>query len=111
MYEHIVQAVQALPWAILPEKLAVIREILILRATGQRFTLEEIRAALQDEKLEAARSERTMGSGGNAVAVIPIVGTLMPRGNMLLESRGGVRGQRVAARVRAALSDPGGGSI
>jgi signal peptide peptidase SppA len=107
MYEHIVQAVQALPWAILPEKLAVIREILILRANGQRVTPEEIKA-----ELEAARNgERQMVSGGSMVAVIPIVGTLIPRGNMMMEMSGAVSVQQTQARFRAALSDPEVGSI
>lgn len=107
MYEHIVQAVQALPWAILPEKLAVIREILILRADGQRFTAEEIKA-----ELEAARNgDRQIVSGGSAVAVIPIVGTLIPRGNMLMEMSGAVSVQRLQAAFRAALADPEVGSI
>src|SRR3990172_13252741 len=70
-----------------------------------------MREAFKDEKLEGARSERTMGSGGNAVAVIPIVGTLIPRGNMLLESSGAVSVQRVTAAFRAALNDPEVGSI
>ena len=107
MYEHIVQAVQALPWAILPEKLAIIREILILRANGQRVTAEEIKA-----ELEAARNgERQMVSGGSMVAVIPIVGTLIPRGNMLMEMSGAVSVQQTQARFRAALADPEVGSI
>jgi len=109
MYEHIIQAVQALPWAILPEKLAVIREILALRANGQRLTPEEIRAEL--EAARAQRGERQIVTGGTAIAVIPVVGTLIPRGNMLMEASGAVSVQQLTARFRAALNDPEVGSI
>lgn len=107
MYEHIVQAVQALPWAILPEKLAVIREILILRTNGQRFTPEEIRA-----ELEAVQpGQRATITGGSAVAVIPVVGTLIPRGNFFMEASGAVSVQRLQATFRDAMNDPEVGSI
>lgn len=106
MYEHIVQAAQALPWAILPEKLAIIRQILIMRANGERLTADEIKA-----ELEAARAERTTVTGGQGVAVIPIVGTLIPRGNLLMEASGAVSVQRLTASFRAALNDPDVGSI
>lgn len=106
MYEHIIQAVQALPWAILPEKLAVIREILVLRANGQRLTPEEIKA-----EMEAARGDRQIVTGGQAIAVIPVVGTLIPRGNMMTEMSGAASVQRLQAQFRTALSDPEVGSI
>lgn len=106
MYEHIIQAVQALPWAILPEKLAVIREILLLRANGQRLTPEEIKA-----EMDAARGDRQIITGGQAIAVIPIVGTLIPRGNMMTEMSGAASVQRLQAQFRTALADPEVGSI
>lgn len=107
MYEHVIQAVQALPWAILPEKLAVIREILILRTQGQQPTPEEIKASL-----EAARpGERATITGGSAIAVIPVVGTLIPRGNIFTDASGAVSVQRLTATFRAALADPEVGSI
>ena len=92
MYEHVIQAVMAMPWAILPGKLAVIRELLAIRAEGHRLTPDEVRA-----QLEAARAgERVTFAGGSGVAVIPIVGTIIPRGNMLMESSGGTSVQGVA---------------
>jgi signal peptide peptidase SppA len=107
MYEHVIQAVQALPWAILPEKLAIIREIIVLRAGGYRPTPEEIKA-----ELEAARpGERAVISGGSAIAVIPVVGTLIPRGNMLMEMSGAVSVQQLTRIFRTALNDPEVGSI
>lgn len=107
MYEHIVQAVQALPWAILPEKMAVIRQILALRTQGQTFSPEEIKAEIET----ARKGERPILNGGSAIAVIGVVGTLIPRGNMLLESSGAVSIQRLAAQFREALADPEVGQI
>lgn len=109
MYDHVIQAVQALPWAILPEKLAVIQEILTRRARGEKWTNEEIRARLEDT--EARAGDRTLISGGSAIAIIPIVGTLIPRGNMMTEMSGSASVQRLQAQFRTALADPEVGSI
>ena len=54
-YPHILTAVLGRPWAILPEKAAVIAELLAARAAGRRFTTEEIAARIIDPL--AARRE------------------------------------------------------
>lgn len=102
MYEHIIQTVIETPWAILPEKLVVIGQLLALRASGVRLTAEEVK-----ERISAARpGERQTFSGGGAVAVIPVVGTIVPRGNMFIESSGAVSVQRLTSAFRAAVADP-----
>ena len=106
MYEHIMQAVIETPWAILPGKLAIIQSLLTLRAAGHRLTAEEIRAQIQ-----GARPQSGPIQAGNGIAVIPIVGTIIPRGDMLMESSGAVSTQRIAAAFRSAMSNPDVGSI
>lgn len=105
MYEHIIAAVMEKPWAILPMKLALIQQLLTLRAQGHRLTAEEVQA-----QIGAARPQSGPTIGGG-VAVIPVVGTIMPRADMLMESSGAVSTQRLAAAFRAALSNPDVGSI
>jgi len=106
MYEHIIQAVIETPWAILPGKLAIIQSLLTLRAAGHRLTAEEIRAQIQ-----GARPQSGFIQAGNGIAVLPIVGTIIPRGDMLMESSGAVSTQRIAAAFRSAMSNPDVGSI
>lgn len=102
MYEHIIQAVIETPWAILPEKLVVIGQLLALRASGVRLTAEEVK-----ERIDAARpGERQTFSSVGAVAVIPVVGTIVPRGNMFMESSGALSVQRLTSAFRAAVADP-----
>lgn len=106
MYEHIMQAVIETPWAILPGKLAIIQSLLTLRAAGHRLTADEIKAQIQ-----GARPQSSTAQTGNGIAIIPIVGTIIPRGDMLMESSGAISTQRIAAAFRSAMSNPDVGSI
>jgi capsid assembly protease len=128
-YTRIIEAVCEMPWAILPSKLAVIRDLLALRASGQKLTADEVR-----ERLDAShRTEMTWilsikkvadaetgavitaKSGevapGAAVAVLPLVGTIIPRANFFTETSGAVSVQRFTRALRQALADPEVGSI
>lgn len=107
LYTRVIGALMALPWAILPQKLVVIQELMKLRASGQKLTPEDVQAAMDMQAAVAAR--RAPGAAG--VAVIPLLGTIVPRGNMLLESSGATSVQVTAARFREALRDPDIGSI
>src|SRR5437879_201279 len=112
-YSRILQAVASTPWAITMEKWAAIVEVLTLRASGVRFTAEEIRERLgarevredDETELSAASSggARTVGS----VAVIPLRGTLIPRADLLTEASGGTSLERWTMAFRQAVADPG----
>lgn len=106
MYRRVIEAVTALPWAILPEKLAAIQDLLALRATGGKVSAEQIRAVT-----EAASQGRVTMTANSSVAVIPVVGSLMPRGNLITESSGAVSVERLAGVFRAAMADPEIGGI
>lgn len=103
--QYLFNAIYSTPWAVLPEKLAVILAVAQRHALGERLDPAEVQAITQ----AAATRQQTAGRG--AVAVIPVVGTLIPRGDMLLESSGAVSAQRVTAGFRAALADQQVGSI
>jgi signal peptide peptidase SppA len=119
-YQRIIQSVIETPWAILPAKLVVIRDLLAFRATGGRLTDEEIRDRLGSASREnagewaleihqaAAQGDGTAIAG---VAVLPLVGTIVQRADMFTEMSGAMSVQRFQKSFRQALADPNVGSI
>lgn len=99
-YRRIIEAVRSTPWAIRPEKLAVIMEVLAMRAGGARFTDEEVRA-----RLGAAETGSPRAASRGVVAVIPLVGTIMHRADAFEEMSGAVSVQRFVSRFKSALND------
>lgn len=101
-YPHVIQAVFGTPWAIQQEKLLAIIEVLNIRASGFRFDAEAIAA-----RLEAAGGQRKPGPQHSTglTAVIPIMGVIQHRMNMMSEMSGGTSTQAVSAAFRAALED------
>jgi signal peptide peptidase SppA len=105
-YVRILQAVTATPWAILPAKLAVIRDLLAFRAAGGVLSEEEVR-----ERLNVAANSGNRAVGGSNIAVLPLVGTIIPRADLLTESSGAISVQRFTRMFREAMADPDVGSI
>lgn len=97
-YRHVLGLIYSSLWAILPSKLDQIIELVAYRAEGGYYSEEEIQA-----RIGAARSQPAPRSG--AVAVIPVYGTIIPRGNMLAESSGATSVQTISASLREALND------
>lgn len=104
-YARIIAAAFAEPWAMMPEKIAAIRDVLRVRASGG-----EISDAAIDE-IVAARERAAMGRDTSAIspgtALITIQGTICPRISEMDESSGGVSCERIAGWVDAAANNPG----
>ncbi|MDQ3671591.1 MAG: S49 family peptidase [Actinomycetota bacterium] len=98
-YPHVLKAVTEAPWAIDPPVLATIRELVVLRASGQRFTEEEIHA-----RIGAGPARRELQMAGS-IAVIPIHGVLTPRADLFTAMSGGTSVQRLQATIADAVSD------
>lgn len=98
---YILEFIHETCWAILPTKLAAIVEVAQRHAAGERLAPEIV------AEIAAAANGRQAPQARGTVAVLPIVGTIIPRGDMLAESSGAVSTQRIAANLRAALADPG----
>jgi signal peptide peptidase SppA len=96
-YAHIVSFVLNTPWAITAEKLSVIMGALTYLAQGGEYTPEEIAAIVG--------AARQTGQGPGAVAVLPLVGTIYQRANMLAESSGGTSTEAFTRAFRQALAD------
>lgn len=97
MYDLITRWVMNTPWAILPEKLEAICDVLARRAAGERLGPEEIAAVAGPR----AGGSHQVGT----VAVLPLYGTIAHRADMLTESSGGTSTQRFGQLLRQALAD------
>ena len=103
-YSRILSSVFNTPWAIMPEILSVMCEIVLLRSNGSKFSVEEVAA-----KVGGADSKRETTQAGS-VAVIPIYGVLAQRVEMLDEMSGATSTQRIAKDFTRAINDPGVGA-
>jgi signal peptide peptidase SppA len=98
-YSHIISEVCRKPWAILPEKLAVIAQFIRMSAAGEKLSEEEIEASM-------SAGPRVSPKGSGAVAVIPVYGTISRRMNMMSRMSGGTSIEQLTASFRQAMSDP-----
>lgn len=89
------------PWAILPGKLEAIVAVVLRHDAGVTLSPEEIRAAMGGPAGEKA-GPRMNG----VIAVLPLLGSLFPRANMVTEDSGGTSLQRFTAQFRALVQDP-----
>lgn len=97
-YEHILRAALATPWAIYEPKLIEIAGVLALRASGGQATPEAIEAAV-------AMADHPTTPTVQGVAVVPVVGTIMQRGNVLSEMSGGVSTEVLGQRLRELVAN------
>ena len=104
-YPHVMALVREQPWAILPQKLAVITDLLRFRAEGGRLTAEQIA-----DRIGAAAGSPNPTLAG-AVAVLPVYGTIVQRADMFTEMSGGTSTERLSSLFAQAVSDPSVGSI
>jgi signal peptide peptidase SppA len=99
-YQHVMSHVFGQPWAILPEKLEAICQVLRVRAAGDEISAEEIQA-----HLGAGPKPRPNTPG--TVAVIPVYGVISRRMNMFSEMSGGTSIEKLQSSFRQAMADPG----
>lgn len=98
-YPQIVRAVTNSAWAILPEKLAAIRELIAYRAAGHKFTDEEIQALIG----VAPRRHQAVTQG--SVAILPLFGVMVPRASLMTDVSGGTSVEGFSAMFAQAVSD------
>ncbi len=103
MYSHVLQYVYSAVWAIRPEMALVIKDLLTMRAAGHRLTPAEIHARIDG----AATSDRATPRTAPGVAVIPIVGVLSQRMELLKDvSSSGMSPDMVGRNIQRAVNDP-----
>lgn len=104
-YPQVMRLVSETPWAIRPEKLAAIKELLAIRASGHRLTPDEVQARIGS--VSPQRQSATTGS----VAVIPVYGVIVPRADLFSEISGGTSIQGLSQALSAAVADDSIGAI
>jgi signal peptide peptidase SppA len=98
LYERTSEVVGDTIWAIHPAALATIVQIIGERRSGYKPSPEEIR-----ERIGARDEQPTPTS--SSVAVIPIVGTILPRADFFSEVSGGASIETVQAALHDALAN------
>jgi HK97 family phage major capsid protein len=102
----VMRAVQSTAWAIVPEKLHAILDMLELRASGVAKSDAEIRAVMN------ARSTATRApTVGGKIAVLPLYGVVCQRANVVSEYSGGTSTDQFAASFDAAMANAEVGAI
>lgn len=110
-YRHILSEFYSTPLAILPSKLAAIRDFLELKAAGGDVSADEVRAVVwaranRQEVLNAAArkgGEGVMRAG--RVGVVPLMGAISQRVGMIEEASGGVGCDAVASQLDTLAAD------
>lgn len=103
-YAHIISEFYASPWAILPEKLAVLQSLIALWATGEKTPAMEVAEIVAATPREKARTD-------GAIAVLPLMGVLAQRSNLLDDTSGATSIERFSSLFRQALADQEVGAI
>lgn len=107
-YARILAEFYGTPWAILPERLAVMTQVLHRAAAGVKLSRDEILAAIGDER-EAIQARHSGGASvPGSVAVLPFFGIISHRSHAVqdISGPGGVSTERFSKVFQAALNDP-----
>jgi signal peptide peptidase SppA len=104
-YPRIVRAVEESVWALAPQTVAVISELLALRSAGERLDPAEIEARLEAAgRMKAAQGVRRIRSG--STAIVPIHGMITYRASMFSDVSGMTSVEQVREDLSEALDDP-----
>jgi len=103
---HVISAVHETPWAITPEMLDTIGDLIERRAEGHlsEAEIEERMQGVRRRYLVEEEEERPY-QVHDGVAVIPLYGVLGPRMNLMMRYSGGTSSQEFAAAVDQAIED------
>lgn len=109
-YSRICRAVASMPWAIVPQRLADIVDVLTFQANGGKLSAEEIRELVE---IQSASSHSRVTSAGNGVAVIGLRGLISHRIEQVqdISGPGGTSVEGFRDRLRHALASNEVGSI
>jgi len=98
---NLIDIVQGQSWAIIPEKLDAIHQILWNHVQGTKIDLAALEAQL-GKRLENSYDVRIMDGG---LAVIPVTGVLAKRMNMFMAISGGTSTELLARDFQLAVDD------
>lgn len=104
-YSRYIKHVTRHPWALLPDKLETIAELMQLRASGHKLSDEEIAERFGMEA--AAGGSRTQTDGSGIIAVIPVHGCIAYRADSFDASSGGTSAELIGKALQRVVFDPG----
>lgn len=107
-YARILAEFYGTPWAILPDRLAVIAAVLHRAAAGVVLTDEEIRAAVGEDPAQAQARGAQHAAAPGSVAVLPLFGIIAHRAHTVdnISGPGGTSTERFSRVFQTALADP-----
>jgi capsid assembly protease len=97
-YSHVLRAFYGVPWAILPSKLAAMRDFLDLKAGGHEIDQADIEAAAGSRRDDGVQM-------AGRVAVVPVFGTLCQRIATLEQASGGISAERLGVTLDGLVED------
>jgi signal peptide peptidase SppA len=98
-YSYVMKAFIETPWAILPHKLAILEEIVLRHAAGEKLDPEEVQMRIHGAKRPA---DQRLGS----VAILPLFGTIFPRANMMTQVSGATSAEMFGRQFDELVKDP-----
>ncbi len=104
----------SMPWAIMPERMSIVAQIVARWSAGNKLSSEQITEAIgAAPEMRAARKDAANRAGNGTIAVLPLYGVVTQRGNMMddLSGGGSVSTQRFTQSFRDALADDTVGGI
>lgn len=100
-YPLIRREIMMTPWAILPSKLDEIMDFIAFKAAGGEINADDLRA-----RFGAQEQERSQQRTKRSVAVMPVMGTISHRMNMLAQASGGESVESLTQTFRGLVNDP-----
>jgi signal peptide peptidase SppA len=103
-YRHITKALHERPWAVQPQVLTFMVDLLRNRVAGVVLSSEEI-----DDRLAVAKAQngdRTGAAIAGSVAIIPMYGLITQRESLMGAMSGGTSIDELRSLLRSALVDP-----
>ena len=97
---HIIRAIRSTAWAILPEKLEEIIAVVEMHSAGETADPDVV------AKITGGRRDRAASRSG-AVMVLPLVGSIFPKANLMTEYSGGTSLDSFRSAFGVAVEDPG----
>lgn len=106
-YAHVISEFLNTPWAIDKRKLEAMQQVLLLRAAGQRFSVDEIHARIGATDQHERRFTAAAGDGKKPgmIAVLPVYGVIANRMNMFDDISGGTSTEKLTKQFRSFVAN------
>lgn len=102
---RIIDLIQKTNWAIIPEKLDAIHQVLFNRLHGRPIDLTEFEMHDRIQAGEQLENSYDVTVTPDGIAIIPVIGVLAKRMNLFMEISGGTSTEILARDFRLAIND------